>query len=510
MPHQTPLRQPVDWSRTFVPTLREEPAGVESPTRRLLVRAGYCRTQAGGGFANLTLAARSLAKIERIVRVELAALGAHEVRLPVSEALEIARAEMRSARQMPQLWVSALSGAAALSGPVPGIGAISFDAEAAGLEISYRNLRVAFRKALSRCGVHVVEVEGGFLAPCEGGEDRLARCPQCGYTANLNRAAAQAPEPVVADPDGDMPPEPFHTPSRKTIAEVAEFTGLPGSSQMKSLVLVADGTPVLVMVRGDDQMSGPRFLAAMGACSYRPATPPEIADWFGAEPGSLGPVGARIRTIADLALKGRRNMVSGANRTDYHLRNVTPGRDFQPEYFNLRRAAVGDICGQCGGAALTAEPAIEVALLRKLGGAVPPLACLGEIRVERILETLVAAGVAAGRDENGMCLPVGVAPFDVVVTPVNMKDDAVREAGVELASELAALGLDVLHDDRDERPGVKFKDADLVGIPWRITIGGKKLALGLVELFNRKTREVRDLSPEAALDAVVSAWGASR
>ena len=279
---------------------------------------------------------------------------------------------------------------------------------------------------------------------------------------------------------------------------------------MKSLVLVADGTPVLVMVRGDDQMSGPRFLAAMGACSYRPATPPEIADWFGAEPGSLGPVGARIRTIADLALKGRRNMVSGANRTDYHLRNVTPGRDFQPEYFNLRRAAVGDICGQCGGAALTAEPAIEVALLRKLGGAVPPLACLGEIRVERILETLVAAGVAAGRDENGMCLPVGVAPFDVVVTPVNMKDDAVREAGVELASELAALGLDVLHDDRDERPGVKFKDADLVGIPWRITIGGKKLALGLVELFNRKTREVRDLSPEAALDAVVSAWGASR
>ncbi len=404
-----------------------------------------------------------------------------ELRLPVADALGIARAELRSPKQLPQLWVS-------------GGDLLAFDADAAGQAASSENLKAALRRIFDRCGLPVVETGDGFMAPIATGEDVLARCPGCGCAANMKRAWAKALPQTVEDPDGDLPAEPFHTPGRKTIAEVAEFTSLPGSSQMKSLVLVADGSPVLVMVRGDDQMSGPRFLDAVGAYEYRPATPAEITGWFGAEPGSLGPVGAPIRTIADSALKGRRNMVSGANRTDYHLRNVTPGRDFQPEYFDLRRAQPGDPCGHCG-TPLIAEPAVELGRIRKLGGDAFPFVCLAEISVERMLHTAIETGY----DENGICLPRMIAPFDVVVTPVNAKDDALRAAAESIVTALEQSGIDVLYDDRDERPGVKFKDSDLIGIPWRVTIGGKKLAQGLVELYNRRTREVRDLSPAAAV-----------
>src|SRR6185437_497665 len=206
-----------------------------------------------------------------------------------------------------------------------------------------------------------------FVVESEAGEDPVILCPQCGYAANLAKAAAAAKPPAIADVEGDLEPEPFHTPGRKTIAAVAEFTGLPETSQMKSLVLVADSKPVLVMLRGDHQLSETKFAAISGDREFRPAQPAEIREWFGADAGSLGPVGVRnMPVLADRALAGRRNMIAGANRDDYHLRHVTPGEDFEAEIHDLRQAAAGDRCARCG-AELETRRAIEVGHIFKLG-----------------------------------------------------------------------------------------------------------------------------------------------
>jgi prolyl-tRNA synthetase len=491
------------WSELFIPTLREEPAGIDSPGRRLLVRAGYQRPMAGNQFGNLPLAMRSLARVERALREATQSLGTVEVRFPEPEPvwamIDVARAEMRSAKLMPQAWcqTGCQTGARAR-----GLAwdCATFDADSSGQETSMRTHRAALRKLYSDCGLEVVEAAGSFLVPSEGGTDKLVRCTACGYVSTADRAESRLAACPVPDPPGDELPEAFHTPGRKTIAEVGEFTGLPASSQMKSLVLVVDGRPLLVMVRGDHQMSGPKLLAYLGAREYRPATTAEIAEWFGAEPGSLGPVGVKLRTLADSALQGRRNMVSGANRTDYHLRNVTPGRDFQPEYLDVRRTADGDACAQCGGA-LTVEPALEVGHVRKLAGDTLPFVCTTQVGIERIL----LATAEVHRDANGLRLPGGLAPFDVVISPVNLKDEPVRKMAEMLVGDCATIGVDALYDDRDERPGVKFKDADLIGVPWRLTIGAKKLALGLVELHDRRAGETADVTPVQSLETL-AAW----
>ena len=484
------------WSRLFIPTLREDPAGIESPARRLAVRAGYQRQLESGAFGNLLLAMRSTGRIRDIILEEFRALGAAEVRFPGPEPAwpmaDVARGELRSARQMPQLWHQIASRAQGLA-----LDCCSFDGEPGGQAASFRNLEAALRRILDRCGLPAVEARGAFFMPCAAGPDHLVRCAACGYAAGLDRASGSAAPLSIPDPEGGRSPEAFHTPGRKTIAEVADFTGMPAASQMKSLVLVADGRPVLVMVRGDDQMSGAKLLAALGAREYRPATASEIGEWFGAEPGSLGPVGVKLRTLADLALRGRRNMISGANRTDYHLRNVTPGRDFQPEFLDLRRVAGGDACTHCGGP-LAVEPAIELGHVRKLEGESMPFICTGHANLDRIF--LALAGHC--RDENGLCLPQAVAPFPVVITPLQLKDELVRSMAEQLAGDCESLGIEALYDDRDERPGVKFKDADLIGVPWRLTVGAKKAAQGLVEVHNRATGANLEMSPADALAAV--------
>jgi prolyl-tRNA synthetase len=311
--------------------------------------------------------------------------------------------------------------------------------------------------------------------------------------------------PPTEDPDTEAAPEEFHTPGRKTIAEVAEFTRLPQTSQMKSLVMVADGKPVLALLRGDHQLSETKFAAAVGgATEVRPAHPGEINDWFGADPGSLGPIGiTNMPVIADLALESRRNMIAGANKNDYHLRNVTPGRDFNPGFVDIRQVNAGDLCAVCGGI-LQVHKTIEIGHIFKLGyrysdtmglrvlaasGAevTPIMGCYG-IGIERIL----SASVEQNHDEAGMFLPAPIAPFAVIVTPVNNADASLKEAARNIYDECIAAGIDALYDDRDERPGVKFKDADLIGVPYRVTIG-KKLAQGAVELVTRKGRASRDV-----------------
>jgi len=561
------------WSKLFIPTLRDDPAEAEAPSHRLLLRAGYIRQVAAGIYSYLFLAQRSLNKIQRIVREEMDAIGAQEMHLPALHPAElwqesgrwdamgenmfrlkdrfgrdlclgmtheeimtsIARGEIRSYKQLPQIWYQIQTKFRDEARPKSGLlrvrqflmkDSYSFDVDVQGLDVSYRKHHDAYLRIFSRCGLSVIPVEahsgamGGsqsmeFMVASDAGEDFVASCPQCHYAANLEKAIAFPSRPLAEDPESDAEPEAFHTPNRKTIAEVAEFTNLPPTSQMKSLVMVADGKPFLALMRGDHQLSETKFAAFAVAPEIRAAHPAEIVDWFGAEPGSLGPVGIRnMRVVADLALEGRRNMIAGANRNDYHLRNVTPGEDFEPEYADIRQVAAGDRCVTCGGE-LKVEKTIEAGHIFKLGykysesmglrvqaangSDVTPIMGSYGIGIERIL----CGAIEQHNDTNGMALPVSIAPFTVVITPVNNTDAAVREAARRIASECAGRGIDALYDDRDERPGVKFKDADLIGVPFRITIGGKKLAQGLVELNERRSKSSSDV-PAGEIVAVLA------
>jgi prolyl-tRNA synthetase len=435
-----------------------------------------------------------------------------------------ARGELRSYKQLPQIWYQIQTKFRDEPRPKSGLlrvrqfimkDSYSFDMDAAGLDAAYQKHYDAYCRIFERCGLAYVIVEahsgamGGsqsheFMVESEAGEDFVVVCRKCGYAANREKAAAGASAPAAADPEGDFAPEEFHTPGRKTIAEVSAFTGLPESSQMKSLVLMANGTALLALLRGDHQLSETKFGAASGDAAYRPATADEIRAAFGADPGSLGPVGVtRMRILADEALRGRRNMIAGANRDDYHLRHVTPGEDFQAEFMALRQVEAGDACSGCG-APVEIRKTVEIGHIFKLGykysqsmglhvtsadGAeVTPIMGSYGIGIERIL----SAAIELYHDKDGMSLPAAIAPFTVVVTPVNMADAVQRKVAEEVYATCMALGLDTLLDDRDERPGVKFKDADLIGVPYRITVG-KKAAGGMVELVERRGKKTVDV-----------------
>ena len=550
------------WSKLFIPTLREDPTEAEVASHRLLLRAGYVRQLAAGIYNYLYLAQRSLLKIQQIVREEMDAIGAQEFLLPALNPAEVwqesgrwdamgdnmfrlkdrfgrdlclgmtheeimtfvARGELRSYKQLPQIWYQIQTKFRDEQRPKSGLlrvrqfimkDSYSFDLDAEGLDVSYKKHYEAYRRIFARCGLEVIPVEahsgamGGsqsmeFMAPSDAGEDFIVVCPQCHYAANLEKAFAYARPAASDDPDGDASPEEFHTPNRKTIADVSAFTQLPPTSQMKSLVMVADGQPLLALLRGDHQLSETKLAGFAGVSEVRPATSPEIAEWFGADPGSLGPIGVNnVRIVADLALEGRRNMIAGANKNHYHLRNVTPDRDFQSVYADLRQVVDGDPCAACG-SEVKIRKTIEAGHIFKLGykysdsmglrilaanGAeITPIMGSYGIGIERIL----CSSIEQNNDSNGMCLPVSIAPFTVIVTPVNNGDAALREAAKKVYAECREKGLDALYDDRDERPGVKFKDADLIGVPYRITVG-KKLAQGLVEMYDRKRRESRDV-----------------
>jgi prolyl-tRNA synthetase len=560
------------WSRLFIPTLRENPAEAEVPSHQLLLRAGYVRQLSAGIYSYLFLAQRSLLKIQQIVRQEMNAIGGQEMYLPALNPAEvwqesgrwnvmgdnlfrlkdrfgrdlclamtheevmttIARGELRSYKQLPQIWYQIQTKFRDEPRPKSGLlrvrqflmkDSYTFDMDQAGLDIAYAAHYQAYCRIFERCGLKytVVEAHSGamggsdsheFMVASDAGEDFVAICKVCGYSANLEKASAVPSIPDIPDPEGDLTPEEFHTPGRKTIADVAEFSGLPETSQMKSLVLVAAGKPVLAMLRGDHQLSETKFAARMGVAEFRPAQADEIRQWFGAEAGSLGPVGvAGVTILADQALVGRRNMIAGANRSDYHLRHVTLGEDFQAEVCDLRQVAAGDGCTQCGGR-LDVVKTVEIGHIFKLGykysesmglrvlnadgKEVTPIMGSYGIGIERIL----CCAIELFHDTDGMMLPTAIAPFQVVVTPANYADPQQKEAAERIYGECLALGLDALLDDRDERPGVKFKDADLIGVPYRITVG-KKLASGMVELATRATRQSVDVRVAEAASAIV-------
>ena len=557
------------WSTLFIPTLREHPAEAEVVSHQLLLRAGYIRQLSAGIYNYLLLAQRSLLKIQQIVREEMNAIGGQEILLPALNPAEvwqesgrweamgdnmfrlkdrfgrdlclgmtheevvtfIARGELRSYKQLPQIWYQIQTKFRDEPRPKSGLlrvrqfimkDSYTFDLNADALDAAYQNHYDAYRRIFDRCGLEYMIVEahsgamGGsqsheFMVRSDAGEDFVVHCPSCGYAANLEKAVSHAARPAASDPDGDFSPEEFHTPNLKTIADLSTFTKLAESSQMKSLVMIGDGVPVLAMLRGDHQLSETKLQGLLQLKELRPAHPQEIVELFGASAGSLGPVNVKnMRILADLALQGRRNMICGANRDDYHLKNVTPGEDFAPEYFDLRQSAPGDACVNCGGT-LEVIKAIEIGHIFKLGYKYSEsmgLRVLGEdgkeitpimgsygIGIERIL----TCAIELFNDKDGMMLPSAIAPFLVVITPVNYRDSLQREAADLLYARCGEAGIDALLDDRDERPGVKFKDADLIGVPYRITVG-KKVSDGKVEFGNRRTRVSEDVHLHEAID----------
>jgi prolyl-tRNA synthetase len=559
------------WSKLFIPTLRENPAEAEVISHQLLLRAGYIRQLSAGIYNYLFLAQRSLKKIERIIREEMDAIGGQEMLLPALHPAElwqesgrwdlmgdnmfrfkdrfgrpmclgmtheenmtyVARGELRSYKQLPQIWYQIQTKFRDEPRPKSGLlrvrqfimkDSYSFDLDAAGLDASYEKHYRAYCRIFDRCGLKYSAVEahsgamGGsqsheFMVASEAGEDFVVTSPAQGYAANLEKAVSRPVPPAIPDPEGDLTPEEFETPNIKTIAEVSTFTGLPPTSQIKSLVMMAGDKPVLALVRGDHQLSETKFASVAGGGEPRPAHPEEMRQFLGADAGSLGPVGVKnMRVIADLALKGRRNMICGANRNDYHLRNVTPGKDFQAEYADIRQVAEGDTHLESGDP-LEILKSVEIGHIFKLGYKYSDSMGLkvtsesGEevtvimgsygIGVERIL----SSAVELYHDENGMALPASIAPFELVVTPVNLTDETQRTIAAKLAEEARAAGLDMLFDDRDERAGVKFKDADLIGIPWRITVG-KKAAQGRVEIVDRRSKQTAEVPVDEAVEYV--------
>jgi len=580
------------WSQLFIPTLREAPADAEVASHKFLVRAGYIRQLAAGIYSYLFLGNRSFNKIMAIVREEMDRIG-QEFYLPALHPRElwevsgrwglmgenlfrlkdrkgadlclgmteeevmtsIALKELRSYKQLPQIWYQI--GPKFRDEPRPRSGllrvrqfmmkdAYSFDIDAAGLDVSYKKHYETYCRIFDRCGLKymVVEADSGamggkesheFMVRTPAGEDQIVSCDGCNYAANLEKATSKLEAWGDLAPEGDGKPLLVHTPGQKTIEDVAKFLGVSPKNKIKTLAYMAEEEAkdkktgktklrgIVVLMRGDHQLNEAKLNGAVGA-SMRPMEESEIKALFKSPAGYLGPIGIEWAKdlkkdidkpvlLVDTALEGRTNLIAGANQENYHMKNLTPGKDFHPTaYADLRAVTAGEGCPNCG-KALRIDTAVEIGHIFKLGyrysesmGArvldkngkevMPIMGCYG-IGIERIL----TAAVEQSNDENGFWLPPSIAPFDVVVAPVNVKDEAVRTASEDIAKQLEAAGFDVILDDRDERPGVKFKDADLVGIPFRITVG-KKVTEGTVELVLRSTREVRDVRITAVVESL--------
>jgi prolyl-tRNA synthetase len=541
-------------SQAFIPTLKEAPADAQVASHKLLVRGGFIRQLGAGVYDYLPLAKRSLNKIEAIVREEMESIGAQEFFLPALHPAEIwkesgrwevmgdnmfrlkdrkggdyclgmtheeiftavARAELRSYRQLPQVWFQIQTKFRDEPRPKSGLlrvrqftmkDAYSFDVDRAGLDLRYEDQRQAYERIFSRCGLDFVAVQahsgsmGGsesseFMVKTEAGEDLVAACPKCRYAANTETATSK----VAAEADGPGlgAPEKFPTPGVVTIEalEKAPFS-VPAKRQLKTLIYMADDKPVIAVVRGDQELNEAKLQTATGAAVVRPAHAEEIPPLMnGAHAGSLGAVkmGAKVKVLVDRSLEDRKDMVTGANEDGFHLKGVDVKRDLLAHgatLAELRTVKAGEGCPRCDGT-LDVFKALEVGHIFKLGTKysqsmqatvldaegkqVPIVMGSYGIGVERIL----AAAIELHHDDNGIRWPMSIAPFHATVLTLGPEPE-IKKAADELAAALAEAGVEVLYDDRDERAGVKFKDADLVGIPLRISIGKKGLAGGNAE-----------------------------
>ncbi len=545
----------------FVPTLRDAPNDAVAASHRLLVRGGFIRQLHAGHYSMLPMGWRVHQKISQIIREEIDAIGGQEFLLPTMHPAEIwqqsgrwdtmgeimfrlvdrkgndnalgitheeifatVAAELSSYKQLPQLWYHIQTKFRDEARPKSGLlrvrefamkDSYSFDVDWAGLDLQFDNHDRAYRRIFERIGVPSFGVEassgamGGnssveFMTPSDAGEDDVAMCPSCGYAANIEKATSHLA--AVVDEPGPAAPERFATPGVRTIAALETFDGgAAANRQLKTLVMVVDGTITLAVVRGDHQLNIQKLLDATGAVQVRAGEPEEALAALGANPGSLGAVGVTDHpVIIDEALRGRTNMTTGANEDDWHLRGVDVDRDLRvTQWADLREVSAGEACPNCQ-TPIDIVRCIEIGHIFKLGTGyaekfgvmvlspdgkqIPVVMGSYGIGVGRNM----AASVEANHDDKGIIWPTSIAPFEVVITLMRVDDESMA-AGERLYQELRQARVDVLLDDRDARPGVKFADAELVGIPFRVTVGPKGLANGEVEVTERRTGETTNV-----------------
>jgi prolyl-tRNA synthetase len=541
-------------SQLFVPTLREPPADADAVSHKLLVRGGYIRQVGAGLWTFLPLGWRVHQKVVEIIREEMNAIGGQEMLCPVltpaelwersgriaipevfkltdrngrqfvlplthEETMTFHARELQSYRELPQVWYHFSTKERDEARPRGGLlrvrefimkDSYSFDRDEAGLNASFDRHQSAYERMFERCGLEVYFVEAesgimggkesfGFLAPTGSGENELMRCENGDYFADIEAArgiprAAEVPERLDA-------PEDVATPGITTIEELAEFLGIDAAATSKAMPVVVGDRLVLALVRGDDRLSEEKLMTYFEA-TFRPATEEEIRDSFGAGGGSIGPVRSPVEVIADESLR-EGQFVSGANRDGWHSRGVEAGRDYDPVFTDIRQAREGDLCPVCGGK-LIVQPAIEVGHIFKLGtffsmpleatfldedGTTRPIVMgsygIGPART-------IAAVVEQRHDENGIVWPRSIAPYDAHVLALTGGSAEVASLAEEVAASLDQAGLDALLDDRDERPGEKFADADLIGSPLRVIVGKKTLEDASVDAGTRDgSREER-------------------
>jgi prolyl-tRNA synthetase len=539
-------------SQLFLPTLREPPADAEAASHQLLVRGGFIRQMGAGLWALLPLGWRVHMRIEQIIREEIDAIGGQEMRAPTltpaelwettgridvpilfhlkdsggrpfvlswthEESMTFLAREIRSYKELPQVWYHFSTkdrdeprprGALLRLREFVMKDSYTFDADDAGLDLAFQAHQKAYARIWERCGLeaYLVEAESGtmggkdslgFLAPTGSGENELMRCENGDYFADAE-AARGVPVPAELPPALDGP-ELVQTPGVGTIEELAEFLGIAESATSKALPVITGDRLVLALVRGDDRLS-PEKLETIFQATFRPATDEEIRAAFGAGGGSLGPVGVEVEVIADEALR-EGGYVAGANEDDRHLRDVQAGRDYEPTFADIRQAKDGDACVNCGGT-LRVQTAIEVGHIFKLetfhskafgatfldeDGREKPL-IMGSYGIG--LARTMAAVVEQSHDENGIVWPRAVAPYDIHIVALPGAEEIAEQA----AEVLSAAGRAVLLDDRDQRAGEKFADADLIGCPIRVTAGRKSLEDGKVDVRDRATGDEKRLN----------------
>src|SRR5919109_1755139 len=568
------------WSKSLIPTLKEDPADAEVISHKPLVRAGFIRQISRGIYDYLPLALRVIRKIEQIVRQEMNRAGAQELLMPISAPAELwqesgrwemygkellrfkdrnerdfclgptheeivtdlVRRSVRSYRELPfnlyQIQTKFRDEVRPRFGLMRGRefimkDAYSFHADVEDCRREYDNMVQTYKRIFTRCGLRFRPVEadtgaiGGSLSHefqvlAESGEDAIVSCNRCEYAANMQKAETKPRSPTnrhVAKKVAKR--EKVSTPGKKSVADVASFLRLPPERFIKTLVYKTDTNElVAVLVRGDHDINEVKLQAALGGGEARLADEAEVQTATGIPPGFLGPIGLKLRIIADHAISGIQKAATGANEVDAHYINVDQQRDFTPSAFaDIRLASAGDPCPRCEVGSLEAYRGIEVGQVFYLGkkyseamgatyldaeGRERPIemGCYG-IGISR----LVAAAIEQNHDANGIIWPFSIAPFHILLLPISYKDNAIREATDKLYQELQRQGIEVLLDDRDERPGVKFKDADLVGIPLRVTIGAKGLERDCIELRWRhdgKTDEIPVADSAKSLHAILT------
>ncbi len=552
------------FSKMFIPTLREAPSDAETISHILMLRAGYVRQLASGLYIFLPLGWRVMSKINAILKEEMDAIGAQEVSMPVLHPAEIwqqtgrwyaignemfrlkdrgdrdmclgmtheeimtwlASREIRSYRDLPQVWYQIQTKLRDEARPKSGIlrtrefimkDSYSFDSTEDGLEKNYRLHADAYNRIYERCGLKFRMVEsdpgmmGGaisheFMAPSPAGEDEVAVCGNCGYSANVELALSLPPR--TEPKEWEM--EEVHTPEKRTVQDVSNFLKLSPSYFIKSILVISDKGPVLGLVRGDQELHEKKLAKVIG--NHRPAQKTEVKEILGVEAGFIGPRGQKIRVVADESLKVG-SFVSGANKPHYHIRGIRAERDFTAEWADIHIAKAGDLCAKCGGK-LKIERVIEIGNIFKLGtkySAALKAFFLDENGQEKPIimgsygigpARIAAAAIEQNNDKDGIIWPKSIAPFDMELLPLNMKDAKTVETAERLYHELKESGFDALIDDRDERAGVKFKDADLIGIPAQIIIGEKNLKEGLVEIKDRRTKEAVKVKVDEVIEKV--------